>query len=94
MVLLDDFDIPPRMYEPILWQDKYAHLPRDRVLDLAQQLLSKPNGDDVVVHALSRKLRGKESDEDTLGADFRRIGLRAAIQSLTKKGNTVAIVGL
>jgi len=85
MVLLDDFDIPPRMYEPILWQDKYAHLPRDRVLDLAQQLLSKPNGDDVVVHALSRKLRGKESDEDTLGADFRRIGLRAAIQSLTRE---------
>ncbi|ELM3709294.1 TPA: hypothetical protein ACNUUU_001679, partial [Aeromonas salmonicida subsp. salmonicida] len=85
MVLLDDFDIPLSMYGPILWQDKYAHLPRERVLDLALQLLSKPNGDDVVVHALSIRLRGKERDRDVLGTDLRRIGLRAAIQIITRE---------
>lgn len=85
MVLLDDFDIPLSMYGPILWQDKYAHLPRERVLDLALQLLSKPNGDDVVVHALSIRLRDKERDRDVLGTDLRRIGLRAAIQIITRE---------
>ncbi|EKP0253225.1 TPA: hypothetical protein P2M23_003219, partial [Aeromonas salmonicida] len=85
MVLLDDVDIPLSMYGPILWQDKYAHLPRERILDLALQLLSKPNGDDVVVHALSIRLRGKERDRDVLGTDLRRIGLRAAIQIITRE---------
>ncbi|WP_421254800.1 hypothetical protein [Aeromonas sp. 600282] len=85
MVLLDDVDIPLSMYGPILWQDKYAHLPRERVLDLALQLLSKPNGDDVVVYALSIRLRDKERDRDVLGTDLRRIGLRAAIQIITRK---------
>lgn len=82
MALLDDPDIGPWMYGPILWRDEYANLPEGRVLDLAQRLLSKPNGDDAVLDALSMKLHGKEESVDALGSDLRQVGLRAAIQRL------------
>ncbi|MDK9556088.1 hypothetical protein QQF73_00525 [Marinobacter sp. M216] len=82
MTLLDDSGIYPRMYGPILWRDEYAHLPEGRVLELAQRLLSKPNGDDVVLDAFSMKLHGREEEADTLGSPLRRIGLRAAINRL------------
>lgn len=84
MVLLDDPDTRPGMYGPILWRDEYAGLSRNRVLDLAQRLLTKPNGDDVVLDALSMKLHGKEEGVDTLGSNLRLVGLRAAIQRLQK----------
>jgi hypothetical protein len=76
---LDDPDILPFMYEPILWREQYANLPRIRVLDLAERLLSKASGDNVILHALSMRLHGKDKAADTLGADFRLIGLAAAI---------------
>lgn len=82
LALLDDPDIHPGMYEPILWREEYGHLPRERVLELAQRLLSKPNGDSVVLAALSMRLHGKDIGVDMLGPDFRQIGLRAAILSL------------
>ena len=79
---LDDPDIPLFMYEPILWRDQYANLPRVRLLDLAKRLLNKVSGDDVILDALSMKLHGKDESTDTLGADFRLIGLAAAIQRI------------
>lgn len=79
---LDDPDIRPFMYEPILWQDQYANLPRVRLLDLAKRLLNKVSGDDVILDALSMTLHGKDESTDTLGADFRSIGLAAAIQRI------------
>lgn len=79
---LDDPDIRPFMYEPILWREQYANLPRVRVLDLAERLLSKVNGDDVILDALSMRLHGKDKSADALGADFRLIGLAAAIQRI------------
>lgn len=79
---LDAPDIRPFMYEPILWREQYANLPRVRVLDLAERLLSKVNGDDVILDALSMRLHGKDKSTDTLGADFRLIGLTAAIQRI------------
>lgn len=82
VALLDDPVINPRMYGLILWRDEYAHLPENRVLDLAQRLLCKPSGDDVVLEALSMKLPNKEETADTLKSAFRWIGLRAAIQRL------------
>ncbi|BFL84970.1 hypothetical protein LFREDSHE_34200 [Shewanella baltica] len=81
IAILDDPEIHPSMFEPILWRDDYAHLPKGRIINLAQRLLSKPNGDDVVLEALSMRLDGTV---DTLGPDFRQIGLRAAILSLSK----------
>lgn len=82
VALLDEPAISPRMYGSILWRDGYAHLPGGRVLDLAERLLSKPNGDDVVLEALSMKLPAKEEAADTLGLALRRIGLRAATQMI------------
>lgn len=87
MMLLDDPDIDPNMYEPILWRDEYASLPRARILELAIRLLSKPGGSDVVLDALSMRLHDKDVMVDTLGPDFRQIGLRAAILNLPKDHN-------
>lgn len=84
MALLDDPGIHPRMYESLLWRVEYANLPRGRGLDLAQRLLSKPNGDEVVLEALCMKLHGQKEAEDTLGSDLRLIGLRAATQRLQR----------
>lgn len=84
MVLLDDSDICPEIYGSILWRDEYAKLPVGRVLDLAQRLLTKLNGDDVVLDALSMKLHGEEGAVDTLGSDLRLVGLSAAIQRLKR----------
>lgn len=87
LALLDDPDIHPGMYEPILWRDEYGHLPRDRVLDLAVRLLRKPGGDDVVLDALSMRLHGQQSLVDTLGLELRQVGLSAAIQRLPREHN-------
>lgn len=87
MMLLDEPDIPISMYEPILWRDEYAHLPKERLIDLAIRLLSKPGGSDVVLDALSMRLHDKDVMVDTLGPDFRQIGLRAAILNLPKDHN-------
>lgn len=85
--LLNDPDIRAEMYGPVLWRDEYASLPEGRVLDLARQLLSKPSGDDVVLSALSMKLHGENEDMDTLGSQFRCVGLKAAIQRLRRDQN-------
>lgn len=79
---LDDPDICPSMYQLILWRDQYANLPRVRLLDLAKRLLNKVSGDDVILDALFMKLHGKDESTDTLGTDFRLIGLAAAIQRI------------
>ncbi|WP_313752350.1 hypothetical protein [Mixta calida] len=84
ITILDDPDISAEMYGPILWSDNYNNLPVDRILSLAKHLLSKPNGDNVVLEALSMKLHGKERTLDSLGADFRLVGLQAAIQTIQK----------
>ncbi|HGL4053742.1 TPA: hypothetical protein ACKE1F_002882 [Citrobacter koseri] len=79
---LDDPDIRPFMYEPILWRDQYANLPRVRLLDLAKRLLNKVSGDDVILDALSMKLHDQDESTDTLSTDFRLLGLTAAIQRI------------
>ncbi|GEK51822.1 hypothetical protein [Vreelandella venusta] len=84
MALLDDPDTCLGMYGQILWRDDYASLPRNRIIDLAWKLLSKPNGDDVVLDALSVRLHGKNCAVDTLGSDLRLVGLKAAIQRLQR----------
>ncbi|MGJ8525088.1 hypothetical protein LMG33818_000796 [Halomonadaceae bacterium LMG 33818] len=84
MKLLDDPDTHAYMYESILWRPAYANLPEDRIVNLAQRLLNKPNGDDLVLDALSMKLHDKETCRDLLGLNLRTIGLRAAIQRLQR----------
>ncbi|POP41214.1 hypothetical protein CHU32_23270 [Superficieibacter electus] len=80
MSLLDDSDIRPHMYGAILWGEQFSNLPESSVLELAQRLLSKPNGDEVVLEALSMKLADKGDAADILGLALRTIGLSAAIQ--------------
>jgi hypothetical protein len=87
MALLDDPDTCARMYGPVLWRDEYSSLPGPRALELAQRLLRKPSGDDVVLDALSMKLHGEEAAMDTLGSDLRLVGLRAAIQRIQRDHN-------
>lgn len=82
MALLDNEDTRPWMFGPILWGDNYAHLPSERLLELAQKLLAKANGDDTLLDALSMKLQGKDPADDTLGPELRKLGLKAATKSL------------
>ena len=86
-VLLDHPATYLGMFGPIFWQDGYANLPARRVLNLAQRLLTKTNGDDVVLDALSMKLHDKDVALDTLGPELRLVGLRAAIQRLQRDHN-------
>lgn len=87
MALLDNDDIHPWMFGPILWRDNYAHLPSERLLDLSKRLLTKINGDHVLLEALSMKLHGKDAAQDTLGPELRKLGLEAATKSLLADHN-------
>ncbi|MEQ5184716.1 hypothetical protein [Providencia rettgeri] len=87
IAILDDSDINPFMYGAILWAAKYADLPRECILDLTSRLLSKPNGDDVVLEGLSMRLHDKDESIDILGAEFRLLGLKAGISRLKRNDN-------
>ncbi|WMY76431.1 hypothetical protein RHD99_11110 [Buttiauxella selenatireducens] len=87
MAILNAPEIRPIMYGAILWRQQYTNLPEKRVLALAQGLLSKPNGEDVVLEALSMRLPDKEEAVDTLGHDLRLVGLRAAILKFQRDDN-------
>lgn len=86
--LLDEPDINLFMYSPILWQDHSGHLPEERLIDLASQLLEKPKGDNVILDALSKRLlSNNDRTIDTLGSGFRLIGLAAAIQKIQRRND-------
>jgi hypothetical protein len=87
LALLDDPDTYPWMYGPILWRDDYADLPDRRIVDLAQRMLTKMHGDNVVLDALSMKLHGKDDTSDTLGPELRLVGLKAAIHRIGRDQN-------
>lgn len=82
LALLDDDETNPWMYEAILWRDNYAHLPSNRLLELAQRLPRKAKGVDVLLFALSRKLYRTDPAQDILGPELRKLGLQAATKSL------------
>ncbi|MBG5919014.1 hypothetical protein [Providencia stuartii] len=87
MTILDDPDIRPIMYGPILWRKEYGDLPKECILDLTSRLLRKPNGDDVVLDGLSMRLHDEDEAIDTLGAEFRLLGLKAGISRLKRNDN-------
>lgn len=80
MALLDEPDTRPFMYGEILWREKYAKLSNARLLALAEKLINREKGVEVVLDALGMRLHGKKSSVDILGYEFRKLGLRAAIQ--------------
>lgn len=87
MPLLDEPDVRPHMYGVILWGSQFSNLPESRVLELAQRLLSRPNGDEVVLEALNMKIADEGDVADTLGLALRKVGLSAAIQRLQRDNN-------
>ncbi|MBW1215738.1 hypothetical protein KYI92_18465 [Pantoea allii] len=87
MPLLDEPDVMPHMYGAILWGSQFSNLPESRVLELAQRLLSRPNGDEVVLQALNMKVADEGDVADTLGPALRKVGLSAAIQRLRRDHN-------
>jgi hypothetical protein len=87
MALLNGAEVWPWMFEPILWQDNYAHLPKERIVDLAERLLSKSGGEDAVLHGLTMRLHDKDTAVDTLGPELRRTGLQAAIKRIGGEGS-------
>jgi hypothetical protein len=87
MSILDDANTLGSMYGALLWRDCYATLPDDRIQALAERILTKPKGDDVVLEGLSMRLNGKEQTVDTLGAELRRIGLVSATRRLLRDQN-------
>ncbi|WP_299938254.1 hypothetical protein [uncultured Pelagimonas sp.] len=87
LAALDKPEVPGWMYGAMLWRDEYAALPHDRIVGLAERILAKPHGDDVVLEGLSMKLHGKDGAEDTLGLDLRHIGLDAATKRILRDQN-------
>ncbi len=77
----------------LLWGPEFAALPVGKLLELAEALLHKPNGDNVVLEALGMKLHATDKTIDTLGPDLRRIGLVASTNQLSRDrdGNTTMI---
>lgn len=87
MAVLDDPNVSGIMYDNILWQDTYAGLPKERVIEVAKRIIAKPNGDEAVLNGLSMKLHREDSSVDTLGVDLRRLGLVAATQLMLRDNN-------
>jgi hypothetical protein len=82
IALLDQEETRTWMFGPILWRDNCSHLPSQRLLELAQKLVMKSDGDDTLLEALSMKLHGEDPAVDTLGPELRKLGLEAATKSL------------
>ncbi len=77
-------------YSSIFWWKTYADLPDSRIIDLAERLLEKHRGDEVILEGLSMKLHSTDSSVDVLGENLRRIGLIAATQCLDRRCNDLS----
>lgn len=84
MSLLDKPNINLVMFDAIFWQKKCLNLPVPRLLDLAEQLLAKENGAEVILNGLGLRLHDKKATDDILGPELCQVGLRAAIQVIQK----------
>ena len=84
MIALEHPDTLAWSYGGLIWRRESAVLPPAKILELANMLLQKPKGDDVVLDALGMKLHDTDKSVDTLGPDLRRIGLIAAINRLSR----------
>jgi len=82
-------DVNLRIYEALLWRQEYVHLPISSIYDLTSRILKLPLGDDIVLEALSMRLHKKDEYADILGLEFRKIGLKAAIQRFQRDDNDI-----
>lgn len=81
--------VNPRIYESLIWRNEYAHLSTSRIYDLACRILNLPDGDEVLLEALSMKLHRTDENADVLGSEFRKIGLEAAIKRFQKEDHDI-----
>ena len=91
---LDAPDVGASMFGELLRWDQHASLPAGKLLYLATRILAKPNGEVVLLQALSMKLYvEKPTAGDVLGMELRRIGLSAAtgalLNNLNDPGGTI-----
>ncbi|MFS6803151.1 hypothetical protein WKE96_09775 [Edwardsiella tarda] len=84
MSLLNKSDTRIVMFDAIFWQKKCLHLPVPQVLELAEQLLAKENGDQAILNGLGMRLYGKKMTAEMPDPELCQIGLRAAIQVLQR----------
>lgn len=87
MSLLNKQDTRIVMFDAIFWQKKYLQLPVPQVLELAEQLLAKENGAEVILNGLGMRLHGKKATEYMPGPELLQIGFRAAIQVLQRESD-------
>lgn len=87
MQALDHPSVAGFDYGALLWRPEYSALPSEKLLQLANTLLNKPDGENVVLGALAMKLFGKDKAIDSLGLDLRRLGLIATIKQFERDQN-------
>ena len=75
-------DVAAWSFGDLLWRDVFEAVSQDRRITLAKTILSKPNGDEVLLDALSMRLHGKDKTLDILGPELRRMGILASIGRL------------
>ena len=75
---LDFEDTPLRQFGMLAWQPPLDTLSEADIGDLMLKMLDRPEGAEVVLDGLSRRLRELKDDNLTLGPDLKRVGLRAS----------------
>ncbi len=75
-------DVPAWSFGDLLWRDVFEVVSQSKRIALAQTILEKPNGDEVLLDALNMRLHDKDKSQDILGQEMRRLGLLASISRL------------
>lgn len=86
-------DVSAWSFGRLIWSSHASELPAAKILELASQVLEKPNGDDVLLNALGMILRASDKIVDVLGPDLRRLGLISSTNRLSRDrdGNNAVI---
>lgn len=84
-------DVAAWSFGRLLWVNQFSGVPPAKIVELANLLLEKPNGDETLLDALGMKLHATDKAADTLGPELRRLGLVSAISRLgrDRKGNNM-----
>ncbi len=75
---LDFEDTPLRQFGTIAWHRPLDALSEADIRELMLKILDKPDGAEVVLDGLSKRLHVLKDDKSTLGPDLKRVGLVAS----------------
>lgn len=91
--VLNDPDVDLEQYSNLLWNDAYTNLPKECLIEIADQLLKIKGGEATVLFALSIRFGRANPKQDELDSEFYRIGFEAAKIMLSRsqqdRGGTV-----